>query len=141
MDVNDQLKCAIGREKLYRLQREYTFRWMSSAVLPTARCEVPDACRTIAAQMETMSVDLIPRVRALDNWVPEIKNSLCAKCERVGMAEFHSARKSLWNLLPDVFGLSNWENVQNEHAIKVCIFFNQLVRGVIDLNDLGCCLG
>lgn len=100
MDVNDQLKCAIGREKLYRLQREYTFRWMSSAVLPTARCEVPDACRTIAAQMETMSVDLIPRVRALDNWVPEIKNSLCAKCERVGMAEFHSARKSLWNLLP-----------------------------------------
>lgn len=112
----------MGRERLYRLQRAYTFRWLSSAVLPTARCEVPDACQAIRSDLQTMSMDLIPRVRTLEHWAPSLIYRLCAKCIHAAQAELRCDRASVWDLLPDVFGLTDWANVQTDQNIRVSYF-------------------
>lgn len=121
MVQSDQLKCAAGREALYGLQREFTFKWLSSAVLPTSRCEEPQSCRAVCAEMEFMTMDLIPCVRTLENWIPDVKRRLCAKCERVGRIEFLIAREIVWSKLPDVFSLTDWDSVMIDQALSVSI--------------------
>lgn len=127
MQQSDQLKCAAGREVLYRLQQELTFNWMSSAILPSTRCEVPQACRAICVELESKTMDRIPRVRALESWIPDGTHRLCAKCERVGRIEFHIAREIVWSKLPAAFDLTDWESVMTDQALSVSFRFSLLI--------------
>jgi hypothetical protein len=53
---------------------------------------------------------------AWSDWEEEQKNivsKMCKKCQTDGESIYEAARETMWDLLPSFFGLSEWDELEN----------------------------
>ncbi|KAJ7604300.1 hypothetical protein DFH06DRAFT_1151277 [Mycena polygramma] len=85
--------------------------------LPVASCTgscvaaVSEAREVLLKESRIGSDDLDP----LDDWAFSLTtNDLCPGCHRFGRAQYEAARYTLWNRLPEIFGLPSWQELEEK---------------------------
>lgn len=107
----DQIRCVIGREKLFELQATETFGWLTASAIDcnTKRCAIAKARIMKEIWMPPTTI-----VRALNVWSPSWVTDLCHKCEAEAIRKHKEGREKIWSILPSIFGLPSWDDLTND---------------------------
>ncbi|KDR67623.1 hypothetical protein GALMADRAFT_257849 [Galerina marginata CBS 339.88] len=114
--------CLIGREMLFRKAHEAFKEWLNHGldfIIPGPSCTSPENCKA----SKFLALDHIPAMDFSDGQMDilfELKESftrsICLKCRRSIIAAYDKVREELWQSLPTLFGLPNWEDLRDFDA-------------------------
>lgn len=126
--VNERA-CFLAYSELLELKEQKTFLW----ALPTSpgfdSCRSPNECR--AARNKLAASVLFPTSATLcfGIWKDEYKTGQCNLCIPVARRMHKDGRQQLWDALPGVFGLPDWEELRKERGtllpwVELCLIRN-----------------
>lgn len=120
LDLEDKLLCGVGKEKLYRAQRDWTFAWLWKACIPVTACSTRTKCAAAKKHLQQNFADVFPVVRALEPWSRRWEKQLCERCATVAKARHERGRATVWRDLPLVFDFTTWADLELVEDDKVC---------------------
>lgn len=108
--------CLIGRDKLLCRTQKTFLRWFHTRdVLPGAECATGSQCRAqrtkVLASLEGMTD--FNSIKAMDEKYIRSDFSICEHCESSIENALEKNRQEIWNALPSMFGLPNWEDLKD----------------------------
>ncbi|KAF7972123.1 hypothetical protein HWV62_18842 [Athelia sp. TMB] len=105
--VEDIKACSRAYKKLIRLQAAECFAWLRSQ---DRYCYYSASCYREKSLIEGKIFFPVPLCVPLGEWDATWVSSLCSVCAASGQAAFLKGSKEIWEQLPALFGLPNWED-------------------------------
>jgi hypothetical protein len=110
----DQQICMVGWRRLLKKQRVTTFGWLTTG---NDACSV-SSCRS--ARHKLLVSRLLPskypsgidlECMPLAGWQAEWEENVCGRCTTVARASHQTGRQKMWDALPSIFDLPEWEEL------------------------------
>ncbi|KAJ7645667.1 hypothetical protein DFH06DRAFT_1476892 [Mycena polygramma] len=112
LSLESQMTLISSRKRVTSAQATHMFGWLNSTRLPTAACVSTKRC--IDARDFLARPIFIPlyNLRVMHKWWWD--NNFCVECRKTTKAEFEAGSQRFWDMLPKLFGLPPWADLENE---------------------------
>ncbi|KZP19781.1 hypothetical protein FIBSPDRAFT_790422 [Athelia psychrophila] len=114
LSVADQLACFAGFRAMCTAQAETTYSWAYSKH-PPASC-TSTTCSPIRQQVINLNFTSSPLVIGLQKF--PYRSVLCSACADQAEEMHEAGRAKFWVLLPSLFGLPPWEELNKERELE-----------------------
>ncbi|KAH8825150.1 hypothetical protein DL96DRAFT_1612091 [Flagelloscypha sp. PMI_526] len=112
-DLDGETRAAIlaGRDIVLQMQRQQIYKSFTFGFLPDTQCETPNGCVMSRDGQAKFDLLLSRGVGPLILIDAERLNdpALCSKCLARAKREVRDGQRRLWDNLPNMFGLENWQ--------------------------------
>ena len=110
MSPADQEACITGRFTLLETQANKTWKWLHPTQALVS-CHTPEKCRTEREALFWRIWYPVPKLHALS---PSVELQTCTVCTQKAKELHNAGRRSVWEDLPSVFGLPEWEELKRQ---------------------------
>lgn len=100
------------------------FGWLHDGSVPVCMCQQHGACRAALGRIALMNQRDVLSLTALDRWNSEWSERLCGACEDEARREHAAGRQVVWKMLPELFGLPEWELLSEMEEVELSASFS-----------------
>ncbi|KAF7977014.1 hypothetical protein HWV62_4956 [Athelia sp. TMB] len=97
---------------LLHLQAKTSFSWLTNG--GSSDCLTPDYCSKSRNHVLCSSFFFDPEWRGLNRWDDEWEDGMCGACIADAQKTFAAGRQQLWDQLPVLLGLPDWDELRKE---------------------------
>lgn len=113
----DKSTCIMGREELLRAQEDLSYSFIFNFVSATG-CTTSSQCAKRARRNmwffhhdETSLIEVFA-LKEFTDWSMLEKGGICSVCVKKAQSDHKLGRQAVWNLLPKIFGLGSWDEIE-----------------------------
>ncbi|KZP19777.1 hypothetical protein FIBSPDRAFT_862475 [Athelia psychrophila] len=117
LSVSDQLACFAGFRAICKAQAETTYRWAYSKKTH-AKC-TSGVCSPIRQELVILNFTSSPIIVGLKTFA--YRSLLCPACADQAEEMHKKGRAKFWVLLPSLFGLPPWDELNKERELYVLV--------------------
>jgi len=113
MSPVDQEGCITGWFTLLEKQATKTLKWVDPRE-SFAGCTNPQGCDAGRSTLLRFFWHPVPKLFPLIRWDPIFDSTFCSFCSQKSREIHEAGRQSVWNEIPSIFGLPEWEELRKQ---------------------------
>lgn len=114
LDQEEARICSAAYVPLLTLQGKTTLSWMTAPSSKYPGCHSILMCMGARRVLAIERFAPIPSMNGLEMWDKKFERSMCKYCIEMAKHEHNEGRRRFWEALPGIFGLPEWEELNEE---------------------------